>query len=305
MKKSELVNRRKFLLQSTAIVSAPLLAFSGLSKAAAAKYKMGLQLFTVRGPLASDLVGTIKKIAAIGYEDSETYGYDPVKGTYYGLKASAFKDLLAENKMITTSGHYDFTRYFDQPTDDLLRYTDQCIEGAHALNQRYITWPWLDPKFRNLENFKILSGKLNVIGERVKKANLGFAYHNHDFEFTDYGGQNGYDIIMKNTDPALVKLQMDLYWVMHSSKLSPSDLISKQPGRFVMWHIKDMEAATAAAPKGQTCEVGKGTIDWKKLFESKELAGLDYAFVEQEQYRLPVFECIKISADYMKGNLLK
>jgi sugar phosphate isomerase/epimerase len=301
MKKSEFINRRKFLLQSTAIVSAPLLAFSGLSKSAAAKYKMGLQLFTVRGPLASDLVGTIKKIAAIGYEDSETYGYDPVKGTYYGLKASAFKDLLAENKMITTSGHYDFTRYFDKPADDMLRYTDQCIEGAHALNQRYITWPWLDPSFRNLENFKILAGKLNTIGERVKKANLGFAYHNHDFEFTDYAGENGYDIIMKNTDPALVKLQMDLYWVMHSSKLSPSELISKQPGRFVMWHIKDMDKKTR-----DYSELGNGSIDFTTILPEASRAGLQYYYIEQGgNFAKDPIQSITDSAVYFKKNLEK
>ena len=224
------INRKDFIVQSTSFVTASLLAMRGITPALFAKYKMGLQLFTVRGPLAKDLVGTVKKIAAIGYEDSETYGYDPEKGTYYGLKASAFKQLLTEHKMITTSGHYDFTKYFDKPADAMMKYVDQCIEGAHALGQRYITWPWLDPKFRTLENFRLLAGKLNAIGERVNKAGLGFAYHNHDFEFTDYGGENGYNIIMRETDPALVKLQMDLYWVMHSSKLSPSELFSRQPG---------------------------------------------------------------------------
>jgi sugar phosphate isomerase/epimerase len=83
--------------------------------------KWGLQLFTVRGPLANDLTGTIKKIASIGYEDCETYGYDPEQGKYYGLKASDFKQLLADNNMIATSGHYDFTKYFDKPIDAMMR----------------------------------------------------------------------------------------------------------------------------------------------------------------------------------------
>jgi len=295
----ELINRRKFLLSSTSLLSAPLLALPGFSSVAPVKYKMGLQLFTVRGPLANDLVGTIKKISSIGYEDSETYGYDPERGAYYGLKASAFKDLLAENNMITTSGHYDFTKYFNKPQEDLLRYTDQCIEGAHTLGQRYITWPWLDPAFRNLENFRVLAGKLNVIGERVNKAGLGFAYHNHDFEFTDYKGENGYNIIMRKTDPSLVKLQMDLYWVMHSSKLSPSELISLQPGRFVMWHIKDMDKISR-----DYSELGNGSIDFTTILPDASRAGLQYYYIEQGgNFAKDPIQSIKDSAVYFKRNL--
>ena len=301
MTKNKFIDRRNFLVQSTSLLSAPLLAFSGFNKLAPAKYKMGIQLFTVRGPLASDLVGSIKKIAAIGYEDSETYGYEPIKGTYYGLKASAFKELLAENKMITTSGHYDFTRYFNKPTDELMRYTDQCIEGANAVGQRYITWPWLDPAFRNLENFRVLAGKLNVIGERVNKAGLGFAYHNHDFEFTDYGGENGYNIIMRDTDPTLVKLQMDLYWVMHSSKLSPSELFKKQPGRFVMWHIKDMDKKTR-----DYSELGNGSIDFTVILPEASRAGLQYYYIEQGgNFAKDPIQSITDSAAYFKKNLEK
>jgi sugar phosphate isomerase/epimerase len=297
----ELINRRHFLKTSTSLLSAPVLTLPGFCDAAPVKYKMGLQLFTVRGPLATDLVGTIKKISSIGYEDSETYGYNPEQGTYYGLKASAFKELLAEHKMITTSGHYDFTKYFNKPSDELLRYTDQCIEGAHALGQHYITWPWLDPAFRNLENFRVLSGKLNDIGERVNKAGLGFAYHNHDFEFTDYNGENGYNIIMRETDPALVKLQLDLYWVMHSSKLSPSELISRQPGRFVMWHIKDMDKKSR-----DYSELGNGSIDFTKILPEASRAGLQYYYIEQGgNFAKDPIQSITDSAVFFKKNLEK
>lgn len=280
-------------------MSAPILAVSGFSGFLPVKYKMGLQLFTVRGPLANDLVGTIRKIASIGYEDSETYGYDPDRGTYYGLKAAAFKELLAENKMITTSGHYDFTKYFNKPLEELLQYTDRCIEGANALGQRYITWPWLDPVFRNLENFRLLSEKLNAIGERVNKAGLGFAYHNHDFEFSDYGGENGYSIIMRETDPALVKLQMDLYWVMHSSKLSPAELITLQPGRFVMWHIKDMDRISR-----DYSELGNGSIDFTSILPDATRAGLQYYYIEQGgNFAKDPIQSITNSAIYFKKNL--
>ena len=262
---------------------------------------MGLQLFTVRGPLAEDVKGTIKKISSIGYQDCETYGFNAQQMQYYGIPALSFKRLLADHNMITTSGHYDFTKYFDKPSDDLLKYTDSCIEGAKELGQQYITWPWLDPSFRSLENFKILTGKLNTIGERVKQAGLGFAYHNHDFEFTDHNGENGYNIIMRETDPALVKLQLDLYWVMHSSKKSPAELFAQQPGRFVMWHIKDMDKVSR-----DYSELGNGSIDFSVILPEAKRAGLQYYYIEQGgNFAKDPVQSITDSAAYFKKHLEK
>jgi sugar phosphate isomerase/epimerase len=299
MKERNMINRRNFIMQSALLGAGSLLALRAESSMPAKKYKMGLQLFTVRGPMAKDVSGTIKKVSAIGYQDCETYGYDPEQVTFYGLKASEFKQLLEDNGMVTTSGHYDFTKFFDKSEDNLMRYVDQCIEGAHALNQRYITWPWLDPAFRTIGHFRQLTGKLNAIGERVYKANLGFAYHHHDFEFIDHDGQNGYDIIMNETDPALVKLQMDLYWVMHSSKRSPAELIKLQPGRFVMWHIKDMDKKTR-----DYSELGNGSIDFSVILPEASKAGLQYYYIEQGgNFAKDPIQSITDSAAYFKKNL--
>jgi sugar phosphate isomerase/epimerase len=301
MRENKLVSRRNFIFQSTSLLSASLLVGNGFSNISFAKYKMGLQLFSIRDPLAKDLTGTIKKIASVGYEDCETYGYDPTQVKYYGLKAVAFKRLLEDNNMITTSGHYDFTNYFGKSTDAMMQYVDQCIEGAHALGQTYITWPWLDPTYRTLENFRLLAGKLNTIGERVTKAGLGFAYHNHDFEFIDYNGQNGYDIIMKETDPAIVKLQMDLYWIMHSSKRTPSQLFDLQPGRFVMWHIKDMDKVSR-----DYSELGNGSIDFTIILPLAQRAGLKYYYIEQGgNFAKDPIQSVTDSAAYFKKNLEK
>ncbi|HEX6225214.1 MAG TPA: sugar phosphate isomerase/epimerase [Chryseolinea sp.] len=297
----KLVSRRDFILQSSCALSAAVIALPNFVKAAAPKYKMGLQLFSIRQPLANDVSGTIKKVAAMGYEDSETYGYNPEQVTYYGLKAEAFKQLLADNGMTTTSGHYDFTKFFDKSEDLMMRYVDQCIQGANALGQRYITWPWLDPAFRTLEHFRALTGKLNAIGERVKKAGLGFAYHNHDFEFVDYNGDNGYEIIMRETDPELVKLQIDLYWVKHSSKLSPAQLFDKQPGRFVMWHIKDMDKVSR-----DYSELGNGSIDYSVILPEASKAGLQYYYIEQGgNFAKNPLQSVADSAAYFKKNLEK
>jgi sugar phosphate isomerase/epimerase len=302
MKIRKTINRRDFIQQSCALMSTALIAVPGFSHAQNAglkKYKMGLQLFTVRAAMASDVTGTLKKIAALGYEDLETYGFNPDEGKYYGLKATAFKQLLDDNQLTTSSGHYDLFRFLETPADALKRYVDQCVEGAHAIGQRYITWPWLTPESRTLEKFKLLAEKLNVVGEQVTKAKLGFAYHNHDFEFIDHDGENGYNIIMRDTDPSLVKLQVDLYWVMHSSKLSPAELFSKQPGRFVMWHIKDMDKVSR-----DYTELGNGSIDYKVILPEASRAGMQLYFLEQGgNFAKDPIQSITDSALFFKKNL--
>lgn len=180
-----------------------------------------------------------------------------------------------------------------------MRYTDQCIAGAHAIGQKYITWPWLDPLSRSIEKFKFVAGKLNAIGERVNKAQLGFAYHNHDFEFIDHNGVKGYDIILRDTDPSLVKFQIDLYWVMYSSKETPHELFSKQPGRFVMWHVKDMDKVTR-----DYTELGNGSIDYSTILPDAKLAGMQYYFLEQGgNFAKDSMQSIAESAHFFKHNL--
>ncbi|QNL52341.1 sugar phosphate isomerase/epimerase [Olivibacter sp. SDN3] len=260
---------------------------------------MGLQLFTIREAMAVNPDTTLKKVGALGYEDTETYGFDPQAVAYYGLKAKEFGQLLDDHGLITTSGHYDLFRYFNAPENELLAYVDQCIVGAHILKQKYITWPWLDPQDRDIDKFKLLASKLNTIGERIKKAGLGFAYHNHDFEFIDYDGKNGYDIIMKETAPDLVKLQIDLYWVMRASKMTPAELFRKQPGRFAMWHIKDMDKVNQ-----DYTELGNGSIDYTKILPDTEIAGLQYYYLEQGgNFREDAMQSIAQSAEFFKKNL--
>jgi sugar phosphate isomerase/epimerase len=294
------ITRRDFL-QTAAVASASLLALPSLATTAASKYKMGLQLFTIRDALARDLKGTLKQVAALGYQDSETYGFDPAQGTYYGIKAADFKNLLDENKLTTTSGHYNFSEFLLNSNDEVKTFVDACIEGAKAINQKYITWPWLAPELRTMDHFKTLVKKLNLIGEQVTKSGLGFAYHNHDFEFTDHNGETGYELIMQETDPKTVKLQIDLYWAMHSSKLSPATLFRKQPGRFVMWHIKDMHKVSR-----DYTELGNGSIDYTAILPDAKLAGLEYYYLEQGgNFATNSMQSIADSAAFFKKNLEK
>lgn len=293
-----MISRRDFMKNTGLILSAAGIGLSAFDVVNRQKYKMGLQLFTIRDAMAADVLGTLKKIATIGYQDTETYGYDGGQNTYYGINATEFRKILEDNQLTTSSGHYDLAQYFHKTDDELQRYVDQCIVGAHDLGQSYITWPWLDPNSRSIESFKRLTDRLNKVGEQVTKAKLGFAYHNHDFEFIDHQGENGYDIILKNTDSKSVKLQIDLYWVAYSG-INPHALFSRQPGRFVMWHIKDMHKVSR-----DYTELGNGSIDYTKILPDAALAGMQFYFIEQGgNFVKNSMESVTQSAAFFKKNL--
>jgi sugar phosphate isomerase/epimerase len=293
-----MTTRRTFLQQAGAFASAAVVL---PIEQPGPRYKLGLQLYTMRAALSRDVEGTLKRVAAMGYEEFETYGFDPEGMRYYRLPAKDFAQLLRDMKLTAVSGHYDLNRFMSTSIDDLKRYVDRSIEGAHALGQEYITWPLLDEGDRTIERFKVAAERLNIAGETIKKAKLQLAYHNHDFEFVEQNGQIGYDIILKETDPALVKLQIDLYWIAHGSKLTANEWFKRQPGRFVMWHVKDMHKVSR-----DYTEVGNGTIDFTKIWPDASLAGMKHFFVEQGgNFTHDPFTSVSDSADYVKRVLLK
>jgi sugar phosphate isomerase/epimerase len=266
--------------------------------AAQPRFRMGLQMYTVRDPMAKDALGTLKQIAALGYRNLETYGFEPDTLKYYGMQAAEFRKVLDGLGLATTSGHYDLHEYLNKPAEAMTAYIERCILGAHALGQKYITWAWLDPQSRGLDSFKLVAQRLNLIGAQAAKAGLKVAYHNHDFEFIPHDGQIGYDIILRETDPALVKLQMDIYWVAHSSARSPHELFELQPGRFVMWHVKDMDT------QKRYTELGKGSIDFTRIMRDAQLAGLEEYFVEQgDNFAVSPMQSIEASARYVRKYL--
>lgn len=265
------------------------------------RYKMGLQLYTMRAALRQDVDGSLKRIAGLGYEELETYGFDPQAIRYYGLDAKEFARRLNDLNLTTPTGHYDLNRFVTTSVDDLKGYFDRCIEGAKALGQTYITWPLIDPDSRTLDKFKVVAERLNIIGAQAKKAGLQVAYHNHDFEFIEQNGQIGYDIILKETDPSLVKLQIDLYWIAHGSKFPANYWFKRAPGRFELWHVKDMHKVSR-----DYTELGNGSIDFTQIWPDAELAGLKHFFVEQGgNFTHDPWQSITDSAAYVKRVLLK
>ncbi len=293
------MKRRTFVKNSGLALTAGLLPIPTFSMKEKKSYKMGLQAFTIRDAMAKDLLGSLKIVQSLGYQDLELYGFDPEKVAYYGHTAADFKLILDDFGLSSSSCHYGFSEYINAPKNELANFVDKCITGALDLNNRYITWPWMAPEQRTVDTFERLPDMLNTIGEQVNKAGLGFAYHNHDFEFHTYGENTGLDMILKGTEPSLVKIQLDLYWAVHSSKITPKELIALAPERFVMWHIKDMDKITR-----DYSELGNGSIDYSEMIPTLDASALEFYYLEQGgNFAKNSIQSITDSAKYFKDNL--
>lgn len=292
------MKRRNFLASGGALGAISLLPYSCL-KAPEPRYKLGYQLFSIRDEMAKDPIATLKALKKMGYEDFEHYGFDADNGTYYGVQTAEFKSILDDMELGVSSGHYPFATFFEGPEADMFRYLEQCIEGALTMDSKYIVWPLIEESHRNMEGYKKLAPLLNRMGQLVTDAGLGFAYHNHGYEFEDFDGITGFDIITKETDPALVKLQMDMYWIMYQAKTTPIAMVNAHPGRFVMWHIKDMHPVTR-----DYTELGNGSINYLNVLPDPQTAGLEYFYIEQGgNYTEDSTKSAAFSAAYFKNNL--
>jgi sugar phosphate isomerase/epimerase len=289
-----MTNRRTFLQQAGLIGAGVLLAPHFLCASDTyAKRKIGLQLYTLRNEIGKDVEGVIAKVAEAGYQTVETYGFSADKG-FWGLPAADFKKLLDKHDLSTFSGHYGLDDYLRQGgSDDFLK---ACIEAASVSGQRYVTIPYLGEGLRTtLSDYQALAEKMNRAGELCKAADLKLAYHNHDFEFQQKEGGKGYDVLLKETDPKLVRFELDLYWVVRA-KQDPVALFEQHPGRFVMWHVKDMDKKTPTL----NTEVGSGSIDFPSLFTHAKQSGLEQLFIEQENFSIDPYKSIAQSAEYVK-----
>src|ERR1700744_6228711 len=290
-------NRRTFI-QQAGMLSAGLMVKPSFSFASPRFHKnVGLQLYTIREQIAKDVPGVLAKVAQAGYTNVEPNGYTR-KDKFWGMDAKAFKAMLDANNLITTSGLYGIDIGGEKDLDDLKHFADV----ANILGEKYVVIPWIFEEYRKTaDDYKILADKMNKAGEVTKAMGVHLGYHNHNFEFIDMGGgQNGYELLLNNTDPALVKMEMDVYWIVRGGA-DPVELFKQHPGRFSLLHVKDMDKTN----RELTTEVGSGTIDFKNIFAHAKLAGVDYAFVEQESFAMNWNQSIKISADYLKNELLK
>jgi len=263
--------------------------FGKLDLAMQAPSKIGLQLYTLRDDIAKDLEGTLKKVAAIGYKEVELFGYND--GKFFGKTAKEFKALLKGLGLTPVSGHYGAGVERKDVKGTLSNDWRRAMEDAAELGQKYANCAYLTPNERkSIDDYKRYADLFNKSGEIAKEFGIQFGYHNHDFEFQKLDGEIPYDIITGKTDPKLVKLELDLYWAVRAG-LDPVELFKKHPGRFPLWHVKDMEKG----PDKAFAEVGTGSIDFKKIFDARKIAGMTHFFVEQDVCKIPPTEAIAIS----------
>ena len=248
-----------------------------------AKLPVTLQMYTLRDDSARDFAGTLKTVAEIGYAGVELAGYN-------GLSVSEIKRLLDDNNLLVAGMHAGL---------ELLENSfDQVVADSVTLGLEYVIVPYLaDNRRQSIDDYKRLANELNSIGDKLKANQLTLCYHNHAFEFEKFGGEvYAYDVLFDQTDPNLVKVEMDAFWVTKAGE-DPVAYLRKYKNRVPLIHVKDM----TAAPESTFAEVGEGVIDFAPIFEAAEEAGTEYYVVEQDQtFKHAPLESVRISFNNLK-----
>ncbi len=265
----------------------------GISNSLKKDHRLAIQLYTIREAISKNLEEAFEKLAALGFKDLEIYGYD---GAFFGKNKKEFLSILNNTGLKIISSHHK-SGVLENEKGTLLNNWEKSVEDLQFIGTKYMVCSYLIPEERTNENYRKLPDILNKSGEITKKSGIEFAYHNHDFEFEKLGDNKLiYDFILDNTSPDLVKMELDLYWITKAG-FDPLSYFEKFPGRFPLWHVKDLQKDT----KNFT-EIGNGIIDFKKLFEAREKAGLKYWFVEQDSSDKDIFESILMSKKYIENN---
>jgi sugar phosphate isomerase/epimerase len=263
---------------------------------------LGLQLYSVRELLPADYGGTLRQIAALGYQEVEAAGF-------FGHSAKEVKLAMNQARLRCVSAHY--------PLAQLMPNQAEIIQFGMDLGLEYIVCssPLLKDESRmksggartitdlmTLDDWRWNAEQFNRIGEQVNSAGIRFGYHNHTGEFREFDGVVAYDELMRLTDPAKVTMEMDCGWVTVGGK-NPADYLNRYPTRISMLHVKDFNLrgwTPGNAPPPST-EMGRGSIDYRPIFAAAKKAEIKHAFVEQEEFDIPPMEALKIDAEYMRA----
>jgi sugar phosphate isomerase/epimerase len=264
------MKRREFI-QTSALSAASLIALPSFLTAAKGKSAVGLQIYTLRDSIFKDPKGVLQKVASFGYEELEAFAYGD--GKIFGMTYSEFGTFTKGLGMKVTSGHYPL----DMARGDKWQ---QAIDDAKSIGQEYMVVPYInEPERTTIDSYKAICQALNKAGEMCNKSGIRFGYHNHAFEFDTVEGQIPYELMLKELDPKLVGMELDIYWVYRAGK-DAVELFDKYPSRFEQWHVKDMDKTD----KDKNADVGTGSIDWKAIFAKAKQSGMKHFYVEQESY---------------------
>ena len=273
------MKRSDFLIRS-GVFTAGAMLLPSCAFAKGATQEFGVQLYSFRDEMAKDPMGTLENIASIGIKKIESA--KSKKGHYYGLTPLEMKGACRALGMQLVSGHAALDRNFDQT-----------LEEAAASGQEYLICSSMPSDGQTIDNYKKVAEAFNSAGEACKKLGIKFGYHNHEYEFESDNGVVLYDVLMDHTEPELVHMELDLGWVVVAGK-DPLDYFKKYPGRFPLWHLKDMDMA-----KKESTEFGKGALDIALMMANQDASGVKHIFIEQEEYASTPLESMKHNMDFL------
>jgi len=271
--------RREFIKCSIAAASG--LAFEKLAQGAPRR-PLGAQLYTVREEAERDLPAVLEAVRKIGYQEVETYW------NIYTHPAAELRRMIADHGLRAPSGHFDYAGL------------DSNIEYAKTLGLDCMICPMLpENMWFTLDGFKRAADQLNIWGEKVRQAGMQLGFHNHNYEFLRFGATTGFDELMTATDPRLVCLEMDCYWMVQAGE-DPLRMFERYGHRIKLLHLKDRKPGFPVTQvKNEAAEhfteVGSGTIDWKPILAVAEKNGVEHFFVERDSGDLPPMESLRIS----------
>ena len=310
------LSRRGFLAAASGM-SAGAVAVSLLPRAARAAsggFAAGIQLYTVSKPLGEDAPGTLKQLHEIGYREVETAGL--MKHT-----AKEFRGFLDDAGLVCPSAHLqltegDLSAQFEEANalgahyavSSVLRsFSPEFLKAARAAMESGGTIPMPKVEPMTADDFKHTAARMNEVGKAAKAAGLQYAYHNHNFEFQKMpDGSPAYDLLVKETDPELVKFEIDCGWMVVAGA-DPVKYFRDYPGRFRMLHIKDFKPVTRPTTdlmgkdRPQGADLGTGFIDYKPIFAAAKAAGIEHVFAEQEApYTVSQMESAKLDYAFLQ-----
>lgn len=286
-----MTNRKAFIKHAAAFAVGGLLLKNKALASVFNPLKMppaGLQLFTLFNVIDNDVVGNIKKVAAVGYKEIESAFSK--KGGFYGYTAKEFSSLLNDNGLSWKSHHVmgaqfklppgakpptglDGKPITIPPMKNLRENMQELVDMVAEGGAKYLVCA--STPYDTAEELKISIDTLNKTALACKKAGLTLAYHNHDGEFKAVDNKIPYDVLLSDTD-ADMKMELDLAWATKAG-MDPVELFKKNPGRFHLWHVKDIDKDFK-----NILPVGEGIVDFKKIFANAAIAGMQYYFVEHD-----------------------
>jgi len=245
-----------------------------------ARIPVALQLYTVRDETAKDFLGTLERVAQIGYEGVEFAGTG-------GLSSSELKKALDELGLKPAGSHVGI--------DQLKGNLDAVIEYNLEIGNRYVVCPFMPEEMRgSASQWREVAETLSEIGAKCKEEGLILCYHNHAFEFQRFNGKYGLDILYESSDPEFLKAEIDTFWVKFGGE-EPAEYIRKLAGRCPLIHLKDM------GEDGKTfMEVGEGIMDFMAIFDASEKSGVQWYIVEQDVCQRPSLESARISFENLR-----